>query len=413
MMEIVPRILAILLFLILSLNISAATRKKAAKKPRAVEGPASIVHDVSVVDVANGTITPHQDILLRGDKIAEIRRTASPGKGLRYAIPGLWDMHVHLWNQENQFAQYLANGVTGLRNMGADVTRVKRWQGEPNSPRIFTTIAPIATRAGSKQLPVTIVNSPADAKRAFDIAYDGHMNFINILDIPSNAFETLAEASRHDGVPFAGHLPDSVSAITAAQDRMSSMEHLFGVGLACSSKEEELRNQKLLLADHPDPAEAAKIGAEIIATYDPYVAKQVFGEFKRFNLRQTPTLTFWARRADAKAQYDFALFLTGEMAKAGVPILAGTDSGELHTTPGLELHKELELLVQAGLSPAQALRSATMEPAAMMRKSAEWGQVKKGFAADLVVLDANPLADIRNTRKIHQVILRGKTVSGR
>ncbi len=409
MMEKVTRLLALLLCL--TLTVSAATRKK--KAAPAATGPVSILSDVSVVDVVTGTITPHQDVVMRGEKIAEIRRTATPGKTIRYAIPGLWDMHVHLWNRESQFAQYLANGVTGLRNMGADAVRVKRWQAEPGSPRIYTTMAPIATKSSGAQLPVTVVQTPADAKRAFDIAYNGQMNFINILDMPANAFETLAEASRHDGVPFAGHLPDSVSAVTAAQDRMSSMEHLFGVGLACSSKEEELRNRKLLLGDKPDPAEAAKLDAEIISSYDPFTAKQVFGEFKRFNLRQTPTLTFWERRKDAKAQYDFALFLTGEMSKAGVPFLAGTDSGEAGTTPGLELHRELELLVKAGLSPAQALRSATLEPAAMMRKAGELGQLKKGFAADVVVLDANPLADIRNTRKIRQVILRGKTVAGR
>ena len=396
-------------------------KRKPAKKPLA---PATIIADVSVIDVLSGTITPHQDLLLRGETISEIRNAVAREKTVRYIMPGLWDMHVHLWHAKPQFDEYLAHGVTGLRNMGADLKQVRKWQGEIArgelvGPRIYTSGAAITAAPGEdgSRLPVVVVRNPIDARHAFDKFYEQEVNFIKIIDIPADAYEALAEASRHDGVPIAGHLPNSVSAFTAAQDRMSSMEHLFGIALACSTKEDALR--KRLLAADPNDSPAA-IKTEILDTYDPDIARRLFAEFRTYNVRQTPTLTFWSRLMQAAGQgdktllqreYDNAFRLTGTMAKAGVPILAGTDTGDPMTVPGVELHKELALLVKAGLTPAQALRAATSEPAAMMRKASEWGQVRQGFAGDLVVLTANPLLDIANTRKIQSVYLRGKKLS--
>jgi imidazolonepropionase-like amidohydrolase len=118
---------------------------------------------------------------------------------------------------------------------------------------------------------------------------------------------------------------------------------------------------------------------------------------------ETPT-----DKSQAAAQYDFVFRLTGDMAKAGVPILAGTDTGDPYTVPGFELHKELALLVKAGLTPAAALRAATTEPARLMHREHELGEVKPGYDADLVILNADPLTDIANTRRIESVVLRGR-----
>ena len=342
--------------------------------------------------------------------------------------------------------------------MGSDLAHVRRWEseiakGELIGPRIFTSGAAISETPQTKDshLPITVVHTPADARKAFDAFYRQEVNFIKVIDMPEKAFEALAEASRHDGIPFAGHLPDSVSAFTAAQDRMSSMEHLFGIALACSSREEVLRNRKILARDKRDWEGAAEVAQEALDTYDPVVAKKLFDDFRRFAVRQTPTLTLWSRmnfidsgkwksapdlrfidesilkewkqpgdqakeltktdRELLRRQYDFALWVTGEMAKAGVPILAGTDTGDPWTIPGVELHKELALLVKAGLTPLQALRSATVEPASLMRKPTELGQVKKGYYADLVLLDANPLSNIANTKRIRTVVLRGRQLT--
>jgi imidazolonepropionase-like amidohydrolase len=410
-------------------------------------GPVSYIRDVSVVDVAGGQITPHQDSVIRGGLISAVRPATTPVKGSRFVIPGLWDMHVHLWYAQPQFPLFVANGVTGVRDMGSDLKRIRAWQSEIAKgalpgPRIYASGPVLSTEAAADDaaLPVNVVNTPDEARRVFNRYYDQHVDFIKIIDLPEPAFEALAEASRHGGLPFAGHLPDSVSAFTAAQDRMVSMEHLFGIGLACSSQESELRKRRLAAREAKDKDALTQIATETMDTYDPFVAKALWDLFRRYEVRQTPTLTLWRRMtgvdiqsetadpslryvqasirktweepkagsAFSQRQYEFARKLTAEMAKANVPILAGTDTGDPWTVPGATLQDELGLLVEAGLTPAQALRAATLEPARLMHKQSSLGEVKKGYAADLVVLAANPLEDIANTRRIETVVVRGK-----
>jgi len=419
--------------LLLPLLLTAAPHRSH-KRPQAPEAPPSIVPDVAVVDVATGQILPHRDILLRGERIAEIRPATSRSRRERFVIPGLWDMHVHLWNEDPQTGLYLANGVTSVRDMGDDLDRVRLLQariarGEIPGPRIYAAGAVVSSTPAEPglRMPVNIVRTPNEARRIFDAYYDQRVDLIGIRDLDARSFEALAERSRHDGIPFAGDLPDSVPAAEAALDRMVSMEHLFGIGLACSSKQQELRARLLTAHENTD--------AVIMDTYDPPTAASLWDLFRRYGVRQTPMLTWWNRRAclngardgiayiaestrsawgpaqpeSDQAHYDFATRLTREMARAGVPILAGTDTGEPWTAPGFELHRELELLQSAGLTPAQALRAATLEPAKLMRRD-DQGEVKKGAIADLVVLTANPLADVRNTRAIDEVIVRGKAI---
>jgi imidazolonepropionase-like amidohydrolase len=103
-----------------------------------------------------------------------------------------------------------------------------------------------------------------------------------------------------------------------------------------------------------------------------------------------------------------SMFIGGEMQKAGVKILAGTDSPAPYVFPGSSLHDELQLLVESGLSPMEALQAATSHPAEFIHTSKDSGTLEVGKFADLLLLDANPLENISNTRKIHAVILRGK-----
>jgi imidazolonepropionase-like amidohydrolase len=394
------------------------------------EAPLSIVHDVSVVDVANGRILPHRDLYLRGERIAFIRPATSRTPRERYVIPGLWDMHVHLWNQDPQTGLYIANGVTSVRDMGTDLKHIRILQariarGEIPGPHIYAAGAVVSGTPAQPGLrtPVTLVRTPDEARRIFDVYYDQRVDVIDIHDLDAPSFEALAERSRHDGIPFAGDLPDSVPAADAALDRMVSMEHLFGIGLACSSRQQELR------------ARNTTNDAEVMETFDAATAASLWDLLRRYGVRQTPMLTWWNRRAclngtgdgtaylaestrgtwkpaqaeSGRAHYDFAVKLTREMARAGVPILAGTDTGDPWTAPGFELHRELELLQSAGLTPAQALRAATLEPAKLMGRDEE-GEVREGAMADLVILTANPLADIRNTRAIEEMIVRGKAI---
>ncbi len=380
---------------------------------------AVVIHDVSVVNTVNGTIEPHRDILVRGDRIADIKPAVKPAHTLiRYAIPGLWDMHVHLWFADPQFPQYLAAGVTGLRDMGSDFARVKGWRaqikvGKLTGPRIITCGPPLSGPMAEPdpKLPTIIVRDANDGRRAFDTLDDKlNVDFIKVLsNVPANAFFAVSEYSRHWGHRIVGHLPDEVPARLAADARMGSMEHLFGLALACSSREDELREGRRVALENKDYDALPKINDEIRDSYDEKKASQLFEKFRIYDVMQTPTLTMLKRMTEKdEAAYTRMEHLVRDMNRAGVPILAGTDTGDSGTVPGVELHKELELLVDAGLTPAEALRAATLTPARLMRKDDTLGAIKPGAYADLVLLSANPLTDIRNLRKISAVMVSGK-----
>jgi imidazolonepropionase-like amidohydrolase len=403
-------VLRFLLCLLIPVFLFAARRER----QRAPEARPSTLHDVAVVDVAAAQLLQHRDIIIPGEQIAEIRPATTHRRGERYVIPGLWDMHVHLWNEDPKLGSYLANGVTTVRDMGSDLKHVRLVEariarGEMAGPRIYASGAAVSASPTppDSRMPVKVIRTPNEARHIFDVYYDERVDVIRTLNLDARSFEALAERSRHDGIPFAGTLPDSVPAADAALDRMVSMERLSGIGLACSSRQSELRARLQTVT----PAEAQGLDAEIMDTYDAAAANSLWDLFRRYGVRQTPMLTSWSRANSDQAYYDFALQLTREMARAGVAILAGTDTGEPGTVPGVELHRELELLETAGLSPAEALRAATLEPAKLMRRD-DLGEVKKGATADLVVLTANPLADVRNTRAIDEVIVRGKIFAG-
>jgi hypothetical protein len=341
-------VLRFLLCLLIPVFLFAARRER----QRAPEARPSTLHDVAVVDVAAAQLLQHRDIIIPGEQIAEIRPATTHRRGERYVIPGLWDMHVHLWNEDPKLGSYLANGVTTVRDMGSDLKHVRLVEariarGEMAGPRIYASGAAVSASPTppDSRMPVKVIRTPNEARHIFDVYYDERVDVIRTLNLDARSFEALAERSRHDGIPFAGTLPDSVPAADAALDRMVSMERLSGIGLACSSRQSELRARLQTVT----PAEAQGLDAEIMDTYDAAAANSLWDLFRRYGVRQTPMLTSWSRANSDQAYYDFALQLTREMARAGVAILAGTDTGEPGTVPGIELHRELELLETAGL----------------------------------------------------------------
>jgi imidazolonepropionase-like amidohydrolase len=409
-----------------------------------------LLRNVHVVDVAAGKVTRSQCILIRGNRIAEIAPKIAPPAGSHviegegeYVIPGLWDMHVHLWFKEHQFPLYLAQGITGVRDMGSDLERVKAWRREIAAGRLLgphiETSGPMLDGAASQEpkLPVIVVRTPAEAVATYNQLEAKRVDFIKVgSSLPRDAYFALLDRARKWRVPVAGHVPNEVTVEEAITARQSSMEHLLGVLIACSSEEQKLR------AGKPDVV-------RILDTFDPAKADRLFIQMARYESWQCPTLTMWRRAfgwdAEGEAtnpllesvspeirkewkddprevrkrlstemftlrtrQYAALAGIVARMQKHNVPLLAGTDTGDPYTVPGDELHRELELLVRAGLTPAQALRAATLAPAKYFDADEALGQVKAGKQADLVVLDGNPLEDIRNTRKVHAVVLGGR-----
>ena len=419
-----------------------------------------LIRHVNVVDVVGGRILPDRCVLLSGKNIERVEPTAIPPPAgavivdgtHKYLMPGLWDMHVHLWYPENLFPLYLAWGVTGVRDMGSDPVRTKAWQhavdqGTLMGPHVITCGRPFdGVPSDDAKLPVLVPHSPADARDLYDRVDREGVDFIKVLTrLPAEDYYALIDRGRKWGLPVVGHVPDEVSVWDAIDARQKSMEHLMGVVLACSREEEQLRRMLLESERQGDAAKRREYSKRAMDTYDPVRAEKLFQRMALFDSWQTPTLTMWSRtynldgaerfanpeqkripqsvRADwpapptepfpantvamIKRVWDLYTGVVARMQANGVPLLAGTDTGDPWSYPGAELHQEMELLVKAGLTPAQALRTATINPSKFLEADDSFGTVQAGRLADLVLLDADPLEDIRNTRKIAGVFVRG------
>jgi len=432
---------------------------------RAVTGqePVLAITHVNLIDATGAAVQPDMTVIVQGKQISQLGKSDSiavpkaakvvDGRG-KYLIPGLWDMHVHeifgAWLPDEEKiipALFVANGVTGVRDMGGDLEPLKKWRsriaaGDLLGPRML-----IAGPMLDGPVPVFPSSAPVknaeEGQRIVDELQKNGADFIKIQSlVPRDGYFAVAEEAKKDGIVFAGHVPDKVRATEASNAGQKSIEHLTGVFEGCSTVEDEL------MAAPRGPGRG-----RFLSTYDPARAKALIALFLKNQTWQVPTLYWergewlieqtnsgpdplakyapaaWRERtwpkftrdilngwstdpvADREKFFQAELKMVGEMNKAGVPILAGTDSAAgVRVYPGFSLHEELELLVQAGLTPMQALQAATLN-AGKYLGLADTGTIEKGRRADLVLLDANPLADIRNTRKIRSVVLAGRNLS--
>jgi hypothetical protein len=384
---------------------------------------ATVVADVTVVDVETGTLDPHRNVYIHGEKIIAVTPASRPhpsahviaGAG-KFLIPGLWDMHVHLWDNDPHFGAYLANGVTGVRDMGSNFTQMREWRrqierGTISGPRIFTSGPPLdgPDETPDPRLNARTIHNAEEARRAFDELDDMHVDFIEVLPgLRAEAFFALTEFTRHWGHRIAGNLPDTVTAKQAVDARQGSIEDLEGILLSCSSDERDLRSQWRDAKRANDAPGLEKVAQTMVDTYNQRKAAQLFSDMRIYEVLATPLLTARKRTAMIPIEYDRLAPLIKDMAGAGVGFLSGTDTGLAGAKPGIELHDELELMAQAGLTPAQVLRAATLHPAHALRHEADLGSIHAGKYADMVLLDENPLTDIANTRKIAGVFANGR-----
>jgi imidazolonepropionase-like amidohydrolase len=265
----------------------------------------------------------------------------------------------------------------------------------------------------------------------------------------------IAAETKRLGIPFAGHVPRAVTAAEASDAGQKSIEHLTGVLESCSTAENEFRNgwaevqaERAKNGDSPElQAKFTPLWRKMLAGYDSSRCSALARHLARNKTWQTPTLAEglpfvmnpaamtddarlryvppktaedWRRSLASmikepptrrQKEYEVRLAIVRDLHRAGVPILAGTDAGSslfISNVAGFSLHDELSLLVRAGLTPMEALQSATVNPARYLGLSASLGTVQKGKIADLVLLDADPLADITNTTKINAVVLNGR-----
>jgi Amidohydrolase family len=413
----------------------------------ALIGQTIAVTDCTVIDPRDGAATPHTTIVITGDRIAARGPTAStrPPAGARilrasgkFVIPGLWDMHVHVGEiEEDWFPLYLANGVTGLREMAAsenNVPRLRQYErdlasGRRLGPELFWTLFPMDAPAIGN-----VRQARAEVARRAVMG----LSYIKIYNgLSREAYFAIADECRKRGLQMVGHIPDEVSAREVARAGQASVEHLDGILVACSRREAEAR----WMVQHHQIAWKL-----LLDTFDSTKADALIESFRAGGVWQTPTLVIhqiaslaqdhrlpgdapiqYARRDYLKAWPREALEgpsggldadtarrllatyqdLVRRMDRRGVRILAGTDTPYAYCVPGFALHEELALLVEAGLSRAAALRTATWNPAEFLHVGRDYGSIEPGKIADLVMLDANPLVAIGNTTRIQAVVRRG------
>ncbi|MEC3911967.1 amidohydrolase family protein [Sphingobium sp. CR2-8] len=430
-----------------------------------------MIRHVSIIDVEQGRTKPDQAVVWRGadivavgpDKaIARAWRTSGTieGKG-RFLIPALWDMHVHFGGgpaliEENKalLPLYVAHGITTVRDCSGDLPDdVLAWRGEIANgtlfgPRLLTSGAKIEGIAPVWKGTIE-VGSKADVDAALTrLQQRDHVDFVKITDstLKPDLFLYAVSQANARGLRTSGHIPMALTVRQAVDAGISSIEHLDYAYKA------GVKDEAAIAADFAaGRIDRATANARIDAGFDTATAMAAYRDFARKGVFVTPTLngsgilayldrddhaadpylayigpklrkTYdWrvqrAAGADAAAiaarhdHFTRMAAIPPLLQKAGVTLIAGTDAGFLNSFnyPGIGLHDELSLFVKQGLTPAQALSAATRAGPAWFGQLARYGSVDPGKAADLVLLDRNPLRDIAATRAIHLVVMRGKT----
>jgi imidazolonepropionase-like amidohydrolase len=418
-----------------------------------------VLNNVSVVNVRTGTVTPDQTVILDKNKIASVgpsksakysRRAATVNCRGMFLIPGLWDMHVHLmfgdWfpgSRDIVLPLLVANGVTGVRDMGSELDVVQSWRNEIEAgrqigPRIFTS-GPMLDGPKPRFPSSVAITTPEDGRRAVDDLQRRGADFIKLQSlIPRDAVFAIAEEAKKQQIPFEGHVPDAMRASEMSNAGMKSFEHLIGIFEGSSPDEDEfLKGNKPV--------------TRLLANYDPARASALAALLAKNQTWQCPTLV-WERGGNLLDQTDFAAdtrakyapaawkdgawkrftaeikqgYATDDLAtrkkfvqkelevvqllhKAGVPFLAGTDTPPgVYIFPGFSLHEEMQRFVDAGFTPLEALQTATLNPARFFAMEDQLGTIEPGKLADLVLLSANPIENIANTQKIVAVVANGQ-----
>ena len=440
-----------------------------AQSPPNLANPHSLLLEhVTVIDSTGSAPHPDMSVLIEDGKIKAISPSgqSNPGVGTvivdargKFLIAGLWDMHVHALSQnepERFFPLFIANGVTGIRDMGGDIplaqiAQLKKevYAGARLGPEIFAAGPILEGEHPFWPFSISVTN-PDDAKRDVMRLVKEGADFLKVYNTLSRkAYLAIAAQAKQDGIPFVGHLPDSITPVEASAFGQKSIEHLWGIPNYLSSESVQLQNMAARASDEEDPKVARdlyyKINETILATHDAQKASSLFKALVRNHTWQTPTLvvlrsyatihdptlrkdprtayipdnliSFWnsmggqpdPRNDEIQVRlFEYDMAIVKAMHAAKVPLLAGTDTPNPYTYPGFSLHEELELLVSAGLSPMEALQTATLRAAQFLGVGHLFGSVEEGKVANLVLLDANPLEDIRNTKKIRGVVLRGR-----
>ena len=426
--------------------------------------PVVAITNVTILDVARGGRAPGQTVLIRDGRITQTgpaQRVTVPhnarlleGRG-KFLMPGLWDMHVHAMQSSNPAVQqrvfdlFVANGVTGIRDMGSDLDSLLAIRKQlaagvyGAAPRVVAA-GPLldGPRFRWSQTIAWHITNADEAHRAVDSLTRVGVDFLKIYgSLPRAAFFAIADEARRVGLPIAGHIPLSVTSAEATAAGQISIEH-NGMSVTDVCVDSAGPRMERALNRWTREGYAAWYAARrkyvrsrdtrrcaahyaTLRAQGTYVVPTIVLELRDRRAITSPAFRFLDAPGRAACESTVASIMgvpdslrhgfvddflrdVREQQAAGVPMLAGTDLANACLVPGISLHDELAALVSAGLTPRDALVAATTAPAAFLERNDVQGRVATGQMADLVLLDADPLVDISNTRRIQAVIANGR-----
>lgn len=395
------------------------------------QGQIMAITHVNLIDVIHGTAKPDLTVVIRGNRMIEIGAASAvtppataqvvDARG-KFLIPGLWDMHVHLGNATEATLPLLVYyGITGVRDMGSpSFETLRQWSVEALSgkrvgPRI---VAPGPILGMSPPYFWTWqVHNPEEARKAVDYLAGIGVDFIKVTQtFDRETYFAVADEASKVGLALAGHLPVNddgngfkVSGEEASNAGQKCFEHLHGIPLPFQPPEPQLIPTLLRNGTWVDPTltpywTSAHMDELIAVKEDPRL-KHVVPSLREG--QWNPVLGQKRNPAFAQQMLKWRMDQVKMLYQSGIPLLAGTDLGFPYVFPG-EVDKELELFVEAGLTPLDALRTATINPARYLDRDKVLGSIEPGKFADLVLLNANPLDDIHNVENVQAVVLNGR-----
>lgn len=402
-----------------------------------------LLTDISLIDTSTGEIASEASILIKGNRIAAINPIELPegiktvsGKG-RYVIPGLSEMHAHIPNNpeytDRVLKLFIAHGVTNIRGMLGHPShlalREQLNSGNKLGPYLVTSGPSI--NGNSVQSPQQAIKKITQQVKA---GYDFHKIHPGLS---KESYRAVTETASNLGSLWGGHISTDVGIVDTVKAGQATIDHLDGfIEELAVRNGGEIANRGFFgfsLAHQVNDNSIAKLITEL-KPYDYSVVptetlmQNLAGSGSTDQLMKNPAHrwmpksvvdgwknsrdNFWSNPAITKQQADRFLqvrrILLNEFQKQGVPILLGSDAPQWFNVPGDSLHKELELMVESGLTPLQALQTGTHNIFAYYRRTHSVGIIKEGLRADLILLNKNPLESISNSRSIHAVVVAGQ-----
>lgn len=425
----------------------------------AKEGQTVVIKDGKIHKIA-----PSAELKLSPDN------TIINGTG-KFLMPGLWDAHVHFAYMEEiaprMFDLFMLYGITSVRDTGGRLELVTDYKEQSlnnpaKAPRVkiagplLDGMPNVYDGSDPGHPPLSVgLKTVEDVNNKIDELNKEGVDLLKAYEmLTPEQFAAVMKKAQELGLKVTGHVPLSMDVISASNGGLNSMEHLRNVELSCASNAEELLEQRRKMLNNDKKMKGGTLRSSMhdaqreiaVTNFSQEKAKEVIETLAKNGTWQIPTLALntlrveqfmrqpwwsesiqylpeataaqWRGVADRitelevppfpRAYADWMFKMVKQMHDAGVVFMAGTDTPIGIQTPGVSLHNELAVLVKAGLTPLEAIRTATYNPALYFKMENELGSVKEGMWADLLILNSDPLENIENTKKIEAVIKQGE-----